>query len=79
MVGDLGHFHSRTERQFVLTRADLGQLGETVNVDDGRRRLDTELHQVVQGRATGQELGARLGGGQGIDGRGDAVGHQIGE
>jgi hypothetical protein len=36
MVGDLGHFHSRIERQFALTRADLGQLGETVNVDDGR-------------------------------------------
>lgn len=36
MVSDLGHFHSRTERQFVLTRTDLGQLGETVNVDDVR-------------------------------------------
>lgn len=79
MVGDLGHSRSRTEGQFALTRTDLGQLGETVNVDDGRRRLDAELHQVVQGRATGQELGARLGGGQGIDGPGDAVGHHIGE
>lgn len=79
MVGDLGHSRSRTERQSVLTRADLGQLGETVNVDDGRRRLDAELHQVVQGRATGKDLGARLGGGQGIDGPGDAVGHYIGE